>query len=117
MNAGLLILRVVLGVALIGHGTQKLFGWFGGHGRRRTGAFFELLGYRPGALFAIIAGLSETGAGVLLAMGFLTPLAGAAVVGVMLNAAAAIATLLMRRPAAAQSAPASGPDKPLGKAA
>jgi putative oxidoreductase len=177
MDAGLLILWVVVGVALIGHGTQKLFGWFGGYGRRGTGAFFELLGYRPGQLFAIIAGLSETGGGALLAVGFLTPLAGAAVVGVMLNAAsalrgrgpwvtnggweypvvlaaagasfalavpgsvpvdnalgiewsaawrlggvalgvaAAIATLLMRRPPAAQPAPASGPDKPLGKAA
>ena len=49
MDGGLLILWVVVGVALIGHGTQKLFGWFGGHGRRGTGAFFELLGYRPGA--------------------------------------------------------------------
>ena len=87
MDAGLLILWVVVGVALIGHGTQKLFGWFGGHGRRGTGAFFELLGYRPGALFAVIAGLSEAGGGALLAVGFLTPLAGAAVVGVMLNAA------------------------------
>ena len=73
MDAGLLILRVVVGVALVGHGTQKLFGWFGGHGRHRTGAFFELLGYRPGVLFAVIAGLSEAGGGTLLALGFLTP--------------------------------------------
>jgi putative oxidoreductase len=50
----------------------------------------ELLGYRPGERFAIIAGLSEAGAGALLAVGFLTPLAGAAVVGVMLNAASAL---------------------------
>jgi putative oxidoreductase len=57
MAAGLLILRVVVGGLLVGHGTQKLFGWFGGHGPRTTGAFFELLGYRPGVLFAIIAGL------------------------------------------------------------
>ena len=90
MDAGLLILRVVVGVVLVGHGTQKLFGWFGGHGRRGTGAFFELLGYRPGVLFAVIAGLSEAGGGALLALGFLTPLAGAAVVGVMLNAASSL---------------------------
>jgi putative oxidoreductase len=90
MDAGLLILRIVVGVALLGHGTQKLFGWFGGHGRRDTGAFFELLGYRPGVLFAVIAGLSEAGGGTLLALGFLTPLAGAAIVGVMLNAASAL---------------------------
>ena len=90
MATGLLILRVVVGVALVGHGTQKLFGWFGGHGPRTTGAFFEMLGYRPGVLFAVIAGLSEAGGGALLALGFLTPLAGAAVIGVMLNAASSL---------------------------
>jgi len=90
MDAGLLLLRVVVGAALIGHGTQKLFGWFGGHGPRNTGAFFELLGYRPGVFFAVVAGLSEAGGGTLLAVGFLTPLAGAAVIGVMLNAATAL---------------------------
>jgi putative oxidoreductase len=90
MAAGLLMLRVVVGVALVGHGTQKLFGWFGGLGPRRTGAFFERMGYRPGHVFAVIAGLSEAGAGVLLVLGFLTPLADAAVVGVMLNAAWAL---------------------------
>lgn len=90
MNTGLLILRIVVGAALVGHGTQKLFGWFGGHGPRSTGAFFEMLGYRPGTFFAVIAGLSEAAGGALLAVGGLTPLAGAAVVGVMLNAAYAL---------------------------
>jgi putative oxidoreductase len=90
MAAGLLILRVVVGALLVGHGTQKLFGWFGGHGPRVTGAFFELLGYRPGVLFAVIAGLAEAGGGMILAVGLLTPLAGAAVVGVMLNAASSL---------------------------
>ena len=90
MATGLLLLRVVVGLALVGHGTQKLFGWFGGHGPRTTGAFFEMLGYRPGVLFAVIAGLSEAGSGSLLALGFLTPLAGAAVIGVMLNAASSL---------------------------
>ena len=90
MAAGLLLLRVVVGLGLVGHGTQKLFGWFGGHGPRTTGAFFEMLGYRPGVLFAVIAGLSEAGGGLLLGFGFLTPLAGAAVIGVMLNAASSL---------------------------
>jgi putative oxidoreductase len=90
MATGLLLLRVVVGLALMGHGTQKLFGWFGGHGPRTTGAFFEVAGYRPGVLFAVIAGLSEAGSGSLLGLGFLTPLAGAAVIGVMLNAAASL---------------------------
>jgi putative oxidoreductase len=61
-----------------------------GHGPRTTGAFFELLGYRPGVLFAVIAGLTEAGGGMMLAVGLLTPLAGAAVVGVMLNAASTL---------------------------
>lgn len=90
MTTGLLFLRVVVGFVLVSHGTQKLFGWFGGHGPRTTGAFFEMLGYRPGVLFAVTAGMSEAGGGVLLALGFLTPLAGAAVIGVMLNAASSL---------------------------
>jgi putative oxidoreductase len=77
-------------VVLICHGTQKLFGWFGGHGPRTTGEFFEMLGYRPGLLLAVTAGLSEAGGGVMLALGFLTPLAGSAVIGVMLNAASSL---------------------------
>ena len=126
MDDGLLILRVVVGVALIRHGTQKLFGWFGGHGRQGTGAFFELLENRPGARFAIIAGLSEAGGGALLALGFLTSVENALGLewsaawrrgGVALGIATAIATLPMRRPASAQPALASGQDKPLRKAA
>ena len=87
MTTGLLLLRVAVGVVLVSHGTQKLLGWFGGHGPRTTGAVFEMVGYHPGVFFAVIAGLSEAGGGSLLALGFLTPLAGAAVIGVMLNAA------------------------------
>ena len=90
MKLGRLLLRATVGGFFIGHGTQKLFGWFGGHGPRATGAFFELLGYRPGVLFAVIAGLTEAGGGMMLAVGLLTPLAGAAVVGVMLNAASSL---------------------------
>ena len=90
MKLGRLLVRTTIGLLFVGHGTQKLFGWFGGNGPRTTGAFFEMLGYRPGVLFAVVAGLSEAGGGSLLALGFLTPLAGAAVVGVMLNAASSL---------------------------
>jgi len=90
MDTGLLLLRLVVGVVLVGHGTQKLLGWFGGHGPRTTGAFFAMLGYRPGVLFAVVAGLTEAAGGALLALGLLTPLAGAAVIGVMLNAASSL---------------------------
>ncbi|GCB45086.1 DoxX family protein [Streptomyces sp. NL15-2K] len=87
-DAGLLILRLALGFLLVGHGTQKLFGWFGGGGLEGTGQFFELSGYPSGKTMALVAGLSETLGGLGLALGLLTPLAGAAVFGTMLNAMA-----------------------------
>ena len=48
MKLGLTLVRVVVGVLFFGHGTQKLFGWFGGHGIEATAGFFESLGLRPG---------------------------------------------------------------------
>jgi putative oxidoreductase len=52
-SAGLLALRLVLGLGMAAHGSQKLFGWFGGHGLAATGGFFETIGFRPGRLFAL----------------------------------------------------------------
>jgi len=86
MDLGLLILRTVVGLTLAAHGSQKLFGWFGGHGIAGTGAFFEQLGFRPGKVQAFLAGLMETGGGLLLAAGLFTPAAAAAIVAVMLVA-------------------------------
>ena len=86
MDTGLLVLRLLVGLLFIGHGTQKLFGWFGGHGLKGTGSFFESIGYRPGPFMALIAGATETFAGLFLAAGFLTPLGAAMVIGVMINA-------------------------------
>jgi putative oxidoreductase len=86
MSYGILLLRVVVGLAFIGHGTQKLFGWFGGYGPQGTGGFFASKGYRAGVLMAVMAGLAEAGGGALLALGFLTPVAGALLAIVMLNA-------------------------------
>jgi putative oxidoreductase len=86
MSYGLLLLRVVVGLAFVGHGTQKLFGWFGGYGPQGTGGFFASQGYRAGVLMAIAAGLCETVGGLLLALGFATPLAGALLAIVMINA-------------------------------
>lgn len=89
MNArdlGLLALRVAIGGALVAHGAQKLFGWFGGAGLERTGATFQRLGFRPGKLNAIAAGLGEAGGGALLAVGLATPGASAAVAGTMIVA-------------------------------
>jgi putative oxidoreductase len=86
MSYGILLVRVVVGLAFVGHGTQKLFGWFGGGGPQGTGAFFGSQGYRFPVLMAVAAGLCETGGGALLALGFVTPLAGALLATVMINA-------------------------------
>jgi putative oxidoreductase len=87
MPEGLLVIRLAIGVLLFAHGTQKLFGWYGGHGLRGTGGFFESLGHRPGRQMAMMAGLSEAGGGLLLALGLLTPLGSAMIIGTMLVAA------------------------------
>jgi putative oxidoreductase len=86
MDIAKLALRGTIGSLFVGHGTQKLFGWFGGHGPTGTGGFFESLGLRPGKRHAIAAGVSEAGGGALLALGAATPLAAAAVTGTMVTA-------------------------------
>lgn len=83
MDAGLLLLRVVVGVLFVGHGTQKLFGWFGGGGIRGSQGYFESLGYPPA--LAILAGTAEASGGTLLTLGWFTPLAAAAITVVMVN--------------------------------
>src|SRR5919197_1337899 len=85
MSYGLLLLRVVVGATMFGHGAQKLFGWFGGPGPRGTGGFFGQLGYRAAVVMAVFAGLAES-SGILFALGFVTPLASVAIAVVMLNA-------------------------------
>jgi putative oxidoreductase len=90
MTLGLLIIRVIAGLTMAGHGGQKLFGWFDGPGRRGTAGMMEKLGYREPALMAGLAGLAELGGGLGLALGFLTPFAAIAIVVVMLNATIAV---------------------------
>lgn len=87
-DVGLLLLRLVLGLTMAAHGAQKLFGWFGGGGVSGTGQFFTASGYPAGDAMAVLAGLTETLGGLGLAIGLLTPLAGAAIVGTMVNAIA-----------------------------
>jgi putative oxidoreductase len=86
MDLALFALRVVIGLLMAGHGAQKLFGSFGGHGITGTGQFFESLGLRPGERHARLAGLGEMGGGLLLLLGLFTPLGAAAVIGVMVVA-------------------------------
>jgi putative oxidoreductase len=78
--------RVTIGLLFIGHGTQKLFGWFGGAGLEGTGQFFEHLNLRPGKRHAVAAGLAEAGGGLLFASGAATPLGAAAISGSMITA-------------------------------
>ncbi len=86
MGLGRLVLRSVIGGLFIGHGTQKLFGWFGGGGLDETGKGFEAIGLGPGRRQAVAAGVAESGGGALLALGFATPLAEAVLISVMLTA-------------------------------
>src|SRR5947208_2970631 len=90
MAEGLFFLRAFLGVLLFAHGTQKLFGWYGGYGPDGTGGFFEQVGHRPGRQMAILAGLSEAGGGTLLGLGLITPLAAAMIIGVMVTASVSV---------------------------
>jgi uncharacterized membrane protein YphA (DoxX/SURF4 family) len=81
-----LLARTTIGLLFVGHGTQKLFGWFGGGGLEGTAGFFEQLGFRPGRRYALAAGAAEAGGGLLFALGAATPLGAAAVSGSMITA-------------------------------
>ncbi|MEV5234325.1 DoxX family membrane protein [Streptomyces pseudogriseolus] len=87
-DLGLLLLRLGTGGVLAAHGSQKLFGWFGGGGIEGTGQFMDSIGYAPGKVSATAAGVAELGGGLLLALGFATPAAGAAAAGAMAGASA-----------------------------
>ncbi|MYS23052.1 putative oxidoreductase [Streptomyces sp. DvalAA-14] len=82
-DLGLLALRLGAGSVLFAHGTQKLFGWFGGGGLGAAAEGMEQMGFRPGRESALASGLAETGGGALLALGLATPAAGAAAAGGM----------------------------------
>jgi len=87
MNIGILLLRLAVGLTLSAHGSQKLFGWFGGPGLNSTAQFFEeRSGFRPGRRHALLAGLAEAGGGLLLALGLFMPLGAAAAISVMVVA-------------------------------
>ncbi|MFE7353078.1 DoxX family protein [Streptomyces sp. NPDC057543] len=85
-DCGLLLVRLTFGLLMAGHGSQKLFGIFGGDGLAATGKGFAGLGYHPGVVYAALCGGSEFLGGLGLALGLFTPLASAALIGVMINA-------------------------------
>lgn len=86
MKLGRLFLRATLGAIFVSHGTQKLFGWFGGHGLEATSQGFEKMGMRPGRVHATAASVAEAGSGALALLGLATPLAASGITGVMLTA-------------------------------
>ena len=86
MQIGRLAARAVIGGLFIGHGTQKLFGWFGGPGLSGTEQMMGALDMRPTRANAIAAGLSETAGGALLVLGAATPVAAASLIGTMATA-------------------------------
>jgi putative oxidoreductase len=90
MDVGLLIVRLVFGAIMAAHGVQKLVTWFGGYGLAGTGGFFEALGFRPGRLFAALAGLAESVGGLLLAVGLFEPVAAMAIIAVMITATGSV---------------------------
>jgi putative oxidoreductase len=90
MDAGMLVLRLVVGVYLTGHGAQKLFGWFGGSGLSGTRSLIEYVGFRPAALWALGLPLAEMGGGFLLALGLMHPLGSLAIASSMVTAIVAV---------------------------
>src|SRR5438477_11199746 len=90
MDAGLLVARTVFGLVMAAHGSQKLFGWFGGYGLAGTGGFFENIGFKPGRLFAAAASVGEVVSGVLIALGLFGPIGPAILLSVMIVAAVSV---------------------------
>lgn len=85
-DLGLLVMRLTTGGLLAGHGAQKVFGMFGGRGLEGTGAWMESLGMRPGKAWALLAGGSELGGGLLTASGLMHPIGPIVVFGPMSTA-------------------------------
>jgi putative oxidoreductase len=83
MDFALLILRATTGSLVAGHGAQKLFGWFQGLGVQGTASMMESLSLRPGRAWALVAGASEFGGGVLTLLGFLNPVGPVGIMGAM----------------------------------
>jgi putative oxidoreductase len=90
MNEGLVLARLVFGLLMAAHGSQKAFGWFGGYGLTGTAGYFESIGFRPGKFFAATAAGTEIISGLLVAFGLLGPIGPALVVSVMIVAAGSV---------------------------
>jgi putative oxidoreductase len=83
ISIALLLLRLGVGLTLAGHGLQKLFGWFGGAGLTHLGQSLEKQGFKPVWPWIALAIIGEVGGGLSIALGFLTPLGAAGILGAM----------------------------------
>ncbi len=92
-NLGLLVLRLGLGLTIAAHGSQKLFGWYGGSHINGFAAGLTRMGLKPPTFWAWVAGLSEFGGGLLVVLGLLSPFGAFAVMGAM-----SMAIWLVHRP-------------------
>src|SRR5260370_12964978 len=79
--------RLVLGAYMVVHGSQKLFGAFGGAGPEKAGAGLESVGWRRGKERAMSASATELGGGILTATGLADPLGPMMIMGSMAVAA------------------------------
>jgi putative oxidoreductase len=80
------LLRLTMGLILVPHGCQKLFGWFGGLGFEKFTEIFDKIGWHPAVFWVALVALTESVGGLMLAFGFLTRFAAAAILIFMLNA-------------------------------
>ena len=90
LDVALLIARLVVGLMMAAHSTQKLFGWLGGHGLSGTGEYLGELGFYPGRFFATLAGLGELASGLLVALGLFGPIGPAIMLATMIVAAISV---------------------------
>jgi putative oxidoreductase len=89
-DIALLLLRAVIGLLFVGHGAQKLFGWFGGPGLKGTAGWLGSLNLEPAKAWAVSAALSEFAGGLLLALGLFSPLGSLGIIGAMAMAIALV---------------------------
>ena len=80
-DLGLVVLRLVIGLIFAAHGAQKAFGWWGGPGYAGWTGALQHMGIRPAPWWALVSTAAELAGGLLLALGLLTPLAAAALIG------------------------------------